>query len=542
MLKLKIMSQEEYDRNQREKEKYTIGESPLEMMDEAVKLEYEKGIYPSVSQEQTNVKKMSLERYSALLAIYCMQKFGKGELDLCPDGCKSDLMYSLDKERYLGIQIKSTSGYNKDMYWRFGGLGKDYNGLLLFLHSVKDGKSWLIPYIIFKRYYNASVSISADKNRKKINKDIDWDNYKVETKDLASKIFYYYSLAVKGDENLKIHSLDEISLPIGGTTQKEHMFHKRIIPFLEKTNLGIIKPKLEGMVYDFILGKLKVQEKTASKDNGLNSFTASIYRSLKVPYIVSDFDLLLIHLPESFTNFYLIPMNKLYENGYLKNTKEEKGRKSLALYPPEKIEDTKKDKASEWTLNYLCYFEDPNLSQRIIEIYYKQINKDPTPVILKKSIFWDKECKNFNDLVIKWNLNRDYPKMEENMRRDNRHYQFLLDGKKVAIKRIRIVANGKNFELRVSISENRLAVPCKEGDFDYVYTELPEQYGGFYLFPAIKFKEKEMFQTETNIGKKTITIHFPDKIIKGCSMNRDFIFYFNDPNIKEKLTNLLKTY
>jgi hypothetical protein len=572
MLKLKIISQEEDERIQRENErlkiekqtiilkipklnkepkvmnteninsnniegKYTIGESPLELMDEAVKSEYENGIFPLVSSKITNVRNMSLERYSALLAIYCMQKFGKGELSICPDGCSSDLMFSLNNEKYMGIQIKSTSGYSKDMYWKFSKLNKNYKGLLIFLHSVRDGVSWLFPYYIFTKFYQTyseSLFINAKKNSKRTSK-IDWDIYRVETKDISSKIHEYYSLALNGDENLKIHKFEEITLPIGETTQKEHKAHNKILPFLEKTNLEIIKPKLEGMVYDCIIGKLKVQEKTATKDKGLNSLTASIYRSLKVPYIVSDFDILLINNPAPFESFYFIPMIKLYEHGYIKTTKEEKGKKSLALYPPEKLEETKKDRAHEWTLNYLCYFEDPNLTQRLLEIYNKQINKDLSPVILKDSIFWDIECKNFNDIVVKWNLNRQYAK-------ENLNFHFLLDEKRIAEKSIRLNSNGNAFLLLICVSKNRRSVPCKEGDFDFVYAELPKKYNGFYLIPSIKFKEKDILETETVYGMRQLTIHFPEKIVKGCSLNRDFVFYFNEPDIKEKLTNLLQKY
>ena len=562
MLKLKIISQEEDERIRRENErlkierqtiilkipkepkvtnteninsgeinvleKYTIGESPLEMMDEAVKSEYENGIYPLVSTKITNVRNMSLERYSALLAIYCMQKIGKGELSICPDGCNSDLMFSTENNgKYMGIQVKSTYGCNKSMEWSFSGMNKNYSELLLYLHSVEDGINWLIPYNIYYSHYKGSNLRIRLKNR-----GLNWDNYRVETKDIASKIHEYYSLA---DENLKIQNFEEITLPIGETTQKEHKAHNKILPFLEKTNLEIIKPKLEGMVYDCIIGKLKVQEKTATKDKGLNSLTASIYRSLKVPYIVSDFDILLINNPAPFESFYFIPMIKLYEHGYIKTTKEEKGKKSLALYPPEKLEETKKDRAHEWTLNYLCYFEDPNLTQRLLEIYNKQINQDLYPVILKDSIFWDIECKNFNDIVVKWNLNRQYAK-------ENLNFHFLLDEKRIAIKSIRVNTYGTAFALAISISKNRRAVPCKDGDFDFVFAELPKKYNGFYLIPSIKFKEKDILETETVYGMRQLTIHFPEKIVKGCSLNRDFVFYFNDPDIKEKLTNLLQKY
>lgn len=547
MLKIRIISPEEDRQAQIIKEtkenRHVLGESPLEEMYDAVKKEYEMGITPLVSPKKTHLRESSLERYSSLLAMYSVEKFGKGKLERNLDGCKSDIIYSLNGnlDKCMGIQVKSTAGLTVSKgndYWKFGGINKNYTHLLMYFHSITDGRSWLIPYNILRQFYSGSeLMISTGTSKRKRKSAVNWNNYSVSLINLGELIYRYYIFSLSQQNILELRSCYEFNIPDAESMKVEQNSYRQILPYLEKMGMKIKRPDLENMAYDFILGELKVQAKTATKDK-TTSLRANLHRSLSLPYIITDFGILLIHNPPPYENsIYFIPMNKLEYHNYIKDTKDQKGKIDIFFYPGVVIggEDTKKEKttAHNWTLDYLCYLDDPNLIQRLITIYNNQLNNDMTSVVLKNPIFWDKECKNFNDVVLKWNLDRMYCKIEST-------YTFDLMNKRIAERACYFDKKADNFKLVIG---GKGYNTCKADEYDFLYTTVLG-YNWFYLFPMQIMINKKLIETAGEIGKKKITINYPGKILKRnlAKWMDDFIFYFNDPTLVEKILALFAKY
>ena len=545
-----IKEREEKDR---EKEEggiaYVIGKSSLEEMDASIEREYETGYRVIVSKKQTSTRNKAMERYASLLAIYSMKRFEKGKLQLSPDCCKSDLIFSREDtpELFLGIQVKTTSNfkttirkYDTTKFWKFSDTDKDYSGFLMYLRSLNDGKSWLIPYNILHQYYKGS-SLSIQSNPKLNLTTMNWNDYKVDDRNIAQKIHEYYDLALQSDNVLTLISNEDITKPISECVQKEHNARKIIIPILEKTGLIVSDPKLENMTYDLIFGEIKIQEKLSYLKKNLTYYNIHLSRGSNKPYRQNDFDILLIHNPAPFDRtFYFIPMDKLMEHNYIK--KDDTGNETLLLYPGEleNREEINKLK-NNWSIEFLCYYDDPNLIKRILEIYNMQLNHYNNSIIINNPIHWEMECNNFNDLVTKWNFKRSFAVVGQ-------EYTFILNEKRVSEKTITKSYDSYILYLRnYSKNESKKIVysPLEYGGFDFIYSKIPET-KTFCLIPSSEILKRGFLKNQQEIGKKSLSFPFLDAINKNIQNRHswivNFVFYFNDPNIKEKILKLFEDY
>jgi hypothetical protein len=93
----------------------------------------------------------------------------------------------------------------------------------------------------------------------------------------------------------------------------------------------------EGLTYDFIINKKRIQEKVTSSKHGKYSYKITIQRSrgkennkrLFTPYNLNDFDILWIHIDDK-DLFYLIPMKILIEQ-QLVQTDTNEGKKLFII-------------------------------------------------------------------------------------------------------------------------------------------------------------------------------------------------------------------
>src|SRR5437016_5854245 len=71
--------------------RYIVGKSSIDSLEDAVKLEYEHEILPLViptKQRKGNIRNTTMEAYARLLLTYAMNKLEKGKITRCPDACK----------------------------------------------------------------------------------------------------------------------------------------------------------------------------------------------------------------------------------------------------------------------------------------------------------------------------------------------------------------------------------------------------------------------------------------------------------------------
>ena len=250
-------------------ERYIIGSSPIEKMCDAVRMEYETGITPLVLRTRKNNNSKHMEAFGSYMVLHCLNSFIGVNFDKSPDGCSSDIMVNIEKfhELYMGIQVKTTTNITerikdgrKTYHWAFQGTDKSYSGYLMYMKSLEDGKSWLIPYNIVKNFYKGSSIKIPQSNMSNLN----WDEYIVSNQELSKKILEYYMIEACTLANIIIFQTKEtLSIPVNKNTKTEHNNRKNILPILEKLKYPIQRPIIEDSPFDLILGQLKLQEKTA---------------------------------------------------------------------------------------------------------------------------------------------------------------------------------------------------------------------------------------------------------------------------------------
>jgi len=518
--------------------KFIIGDSPIELMNSAVELEYEKEIRPLVGNGDRS-KCIVMERYVSLLTIYAMNKYGKGNLKLCVDACRSDLMFSTIENpgKFIGIQVKTTTGTRENKRgngtitsgWSFAQTDKDYKGLLMYFRSITDGEAWLIPFNILVNYHDSqNITIVKNPNRKT---RIDWSLYKVDNYNIAAKIYEYYLLAINGSHLLDIKFYEDINRPVHKLHQNEQQFRKKIICYLEQTNLPIKDAIIENSAHDFVLGDLKIQEKIASITNSGTSYSFELKRRSTdyFTYIKDDFDILIIHVPSPNDDFlYFIPMDILVRRGIIKSFRENKRPNAIYIYPQEFIDGQKYIIKDNWPSEFLLSYKDPNLISKILAIYNKQLYHKEEAFIIENPIFWNFECKSFNDLILKWNLPKEYSM-------PNSGYTFKIYDNKI-LEKTAFEGRKNQFQIDFKICREGIYFLPKKGDFDFIYVRLPRISKFFYLIPSTEL------ESEINNAQERISLpYLKDKSSKTIWINK-FIFYHDDPHFTYNLTKLFKKY
>lgn len=509
------------------------GNASVEDIQEAVEKEYHHGLYPIVVEENTDNKCNKMETYVKLLAMYAMEKAGYGSLTNNNDGCKADLIFTTDGISYLGIQVKTTARLCKGerIGWNFG-MKKGYKGILMLFRCLETGECWLIPYQEITKCcnsHNLRIPYSG------LSRKIDWDKYRVSHQELVFKISEYYKEAKIDNSRLSLLSLAEINKPVAKTTQKEHKSRAKILPYLKETGLPIKTSLIEDLPYDIILGDLKIQEKTATKNANKTGFQVDITckkGGKVVPYNKGDAHIFLIHNPAPFSNsVYFIPGDEMVMRGYV-TVGNKKGKQILTVFPDETLGSILKE---NWTIQYLLYLNDPNLTERLLAIYNMQHRHEIMPISVQTPYLWKKKCKCLNDIVYKWGLSRKFPTKKQ-------RYNFKIFEKRILERACS--NNSDRVKMILTYIKNKKTVKFKSSEFDFIYCRLKGKYSNyFYLIPSKFLRGKGLI---TDIRSNT-SLEFPNPDKEKDNSKRywwikDFTFNFDDPDILQKLENLLNSY
>ena len=171
---------------------------------------------------------------------------------------------------------------------------------------------WLITYEEVKGLKTIGVAKKSKYNKYEVTKEM-----------LIEKLNYYYALIKKFEFNI-------LDTPTSKSQQQEQTYCK-----IRETKLGFITfthNLMEGLVYDFMIGNKKVQEKVGSiiHDN-VNSYMFSLSKyDCRIDgkcknkcYDEGDNDLYWLNCKNG--KFYVIPEDALFVNGYIgKDCKKEK--------------------------------------------------------------------------------------------------------------------------------------------------------------------------------------------------------------------------
>jgi len=223
------------------------------------------------------------------------------------DGCKADVVIQKFEEiedLWLGIQVKTTNKKTDRNQYYFRLNNGEYDDCLLLCICDEDKKLWLIPYEEVKGLKTIGIAQKSKYNK-----------YEVTKENLVEQLNYYYTLINKFEFKI-------LDTPISKTQQQEQEYRKireSTINFIEFKN-----NEMEGLVYDFMIGPKKVQEKVGSiLHNNENSymFILSKYdcringKCKNRCYYEGDNDLYWLNCKNG--KFYVIPEKVLLEKGYI---------------------------------------------------------------------------------------------------------------------------------------------------------------------------------------------------------------------------------
>jgi hypothetical protein len=231
------------------------------------------------------------------------------------DGCKADIAIKRFEEiedLWLGIQVKTTNKKTEREQYYFRLNNGEYDNCLLLCICDEDKSMWLIPYEEVKGLKTIGIAKKSKYNKYEVNKE-----------NLIEKLTNYYKLINKFEFNI-------LDTPTSKTQQQEKKYRE-----IRETKINFIKFKnndMEGLVYDFMIGSKKVQEKVGTIcKNNLNSyfFNLSKYdcrvdgKCKNKCYEEGDNDLYWLNCKNG--RFYVIPEEALLTNGHIgKDCKKDK--------------------------------------------------------------------------------------------------------------------------------------------------------------------------------------------------------------------------
>ena len=223
------------------------------------------------------------------------------------DGCLTDIIFkpkNIIEDKFVGIQVKTTSVRNSTYSFHIDNL---YENMLLLLYCYEDNKLWIIPENIIKNQKKISIGYKKSK----------YDIYNVNNDNndnIINKLNTLYNITSK-------FNYDTLNKPINIYQQREQEYikyreEKINFIFFESSNM-------EGTVYDFKIGNLKLQEKVAKKDNEKELYRFSMCKhnggkEKNIQYDIGDNDFYWLNCDNKKT-FFVIPEKILIEKGFIGN-------------------------------------------------------------------------------------------------------------------------------------------------------------------------------------------------------------------------------
>lgn len=262
------------------------------------------------------------------------------------DGCKADICIrraEITEDLWLGVQVKTTIKKTERGQYYFRLNNSKYHDCLLLCICEEDKKLWLIPY----EEVNGVKTIGIAQKSK-------YNKYEANNENVIEKLKYFYDLFKK----FKYCVLDT---PTSKLQKQEQEYRK-----IRETKLDFIKFKnndMEGLVYDFMIGNKRVQEKVGTIiHNNIDSymFTLSKYdcrvnqKTENKCYEKGDNDLYWLNCKND--TFYVIPEDVLIEKGFLG-----KDCKRMKLY----VSLTNKN--TNWSLEYLFDYNNVD-KERLLDL------------------------------------------------------------------------------------------------------------------------------------------------------------------------------
>jgi len=264
------------------------------------------------------------------------------------DGCHVDVILKpkhISDDKWMGIQVKTTK--NRHLTYSFH-LNNHYKDCLLLLYCCEDESMWLIPENIIPKQKKLSIGFNKSK----------YNIYKIKKEEINNKLYDLYNTTTKSE-------FDRLNTPINIYQQREQNYRK-----FRESKIDFLEFKyddMEGTVYDFKIGNLKIQEKVTNVINEKSCIfnickkNDSLNNNYNMQYDVGDNDFYWLNCDNKKT-FFVIPEKVLINKGLIGNTKETNN----SLYLNITIKDTLHPKIS-WLQPYMFDYENIN-KERLLDI------------------------------------------------------------------------------------------------------------------------------------------------------------------------------
>jgi hypothetical protein len=229
------------------------------------------------------------------------------------DGCKADIIVKpkhILENKWLGIQVKTCLNINK--YYAFSLSGNDYTNNMILCICLEDKKMWgFLQENLQKGLTKLSIGLIKSK----------YDKYELNIQNLFETLNKNY-------EQMS-NEFDIINLPTNIYQQREQEYYKYRESKIDF--LTFIYNNMEGQVFDFKIGNLKIQEKVGGllKDRN-NTYLFCLCKNNgktedkqhnQVQYNKGDNDFYWLNCSDK-KYFYVIPENELIQHGYINNEKK----------------------------------------------------------------------------------------------------------------------------------------------------------------------------------------------------------------------------
>ena len=227
------------------------------------------------------------------------------------DGCNVDLIFrpkNIIEDKWVGIQVKTMGIRHSSYSFHINNLYKD---CLLLFYCCEDEIMWLIPENIIVNQKMVSIGYYKSK----------YNIYKVNKNDINDRLNEYYY-------NTSKFSFEKLDTPSNIYQQREKEFR---IFREEKINfITFHYDNMEGTVYDFKIGNLKIQEKVTKmnddykcifqlcKNNGTKNGKHN-----QIQYDNGDNDCYWLNCDDKKT-FFVIPEKILIDKGLIGNNLDKK--------------------------------------------------------------------------------------------------------------------------------------------------------------------------------------------------------------------------
>jgi len=224
------------------------------------------------------------------------------------DGCNVDLIFRpkiITEDNWVGIQVK-TMGI-RHLTYSFH-INNVYKNCLLLFYCCEDENMWLIPENIIGNQKKVSIGYTKSK----------YDIYKVTKDNIINKLNELYNITSK-------FNYDNLNIPNCVYQQREQEFRN-----YRETKIDFIQfdyDNMEGTVYDFKIGNLKVQEKVTKMNDNECRFQLCKNNGNKnkkcnqIQYDIGDNDFYWLNCDNK-KIFFVIPEKILFDKNIIGNNKQ----------------------------------------------------------------------------------------------------------------------------------------------------------------------------------------------------------------------------